>query len=298
MMWLIPRSDPGALTEYPRPHAGAVSTEHGARLPHGPFPRLDMLWMYADCARDPRKRQDPVSSLCDFLLALGLEWMEIAPLFEQANRLVACRFRARDRAMPVIEASVLRRARAAVRVPDVPSLRGMELAYSATFRQEMTERDFQPCLHTLRALRHRPLALDVYLWDACYAARPPRRRARAWRRTTRSPTTPRDARASATSSRSSASSPRSASSAGASRSKRARRARRGLPLEPAASRIARSPRAARQPPTRAPEASETDRVCEACGARGLGADEAEPSVPQTTPDTQRRPPARCRSREF
>ena len=173
MMWLIPRSAPGALTEYPRPHVGAVSTEHGARLPHGPFPRLVMLWMYADCARDPRKRQDPVSSLCDFLLPLGIEWMEIAPLFEQANRLVACRFRARDRVMPVIEASVLRRARAAVRVPDFPSLRGMELAYSTTFRQEMTERDFQPCLHTLRALRHRPLALDVYLWDACYAARPP-----------------------------------------------------------------------------------------------------------------------------
>ena len=64
MMWLIPRSDPGALTEYRRPHAGGVSTERGALLPHGPFPRLVMLWMYADCVRDPRERQDPVSSLC------------------------------------------------------------------------------------------------------------------------------------------------------------------------------------------------------------------------------------------
>ena len=173
MMWLIPRSDPGALTEYRRPHAGAVSTERGARLPHGPIPRLVMLWMYADCVRDPRKRQDPVSSFSDFLLALGIEWMDIAPLFEQANRLFACRFRMGNRVIPVIDASVLRRARAAVRVPDVPSLDGMQVAYSDPFRQEMTERRFAPCMHTLRALRHCPFALDVALWDACYAARPP-----------------------------------------------------------------------------------------------------------------------------
>ena len=171
-MWLIPRSDPGALTEYRRPHAGAVSTERGARLPYGPFPRLIMLWMYTDCVRDPRGRQDPVAALRDFLLALGIEAMEIVPLFEQASRLFACRFRAGDRVMPVIEASVLRRARAAVRVPDIPSLHGMEVAYGATFRRELTERRFQPCMDTLRALRHHPFALDVYLWDACYAACP------------------------------------------------------------------------------------------------------------------------------
>ena len=142
------------------------------RLPCGPFPRLVVLWMYADCVRDPRKRQDPVASLCDFLLALGVEWMDIAPLFEQANRLFACRFRMGERVMPVIEASVLRRARAAVPVPDPPSLRGMELAYSDPFRQEMTDRQFQPCMHTLRALRHCPFALDVSLWDACHASGP------------------------------------------------------------------------------------------------------------------------------
>ena len=28
-------------------------------------------------------------------------------------------------------------------------------------------------MHTLRALRQCPFALDVSLWDACYAARPP-----------------------------------------------------------------------------------------------------------------------------
>ena len=132
-----------------------------------------MLWMYADCVRDPRKRQDPVSSLCDFLIALGVEWTDIAPLFEQANRLFACRFRMGNRVIPVIDASVLRRARAAVPVPDPASLDGMQVAYSNPFRQEMAERHFQPCMHALRALRHCPFALDVSLWDACYAARPP-----------------------------------------------------------------------------------------------------------------------------
>ena len=157
---------------YLRPDRCGVSAPTGT-LPYRPFPRLVMLWMYADCVRDPRERQDPVSSLCDFLIALGIEWMDIAPLFEQANRLFACRFRMGNRVIPVIDASVLRRARAAVRVPDVPSLDGMQVAYSATFRQEMAERHFQPCMHTLRALRHCPFALDVSLWGACYAARPP-----------------------------------------------------------------------------------------------------------------------------
>ena len=74
MMWLIPRSDPGALTEYRRPHAGGVSTERGALLPYGPFPRLVMLWMYAECAHAghlPPEQRNPVSSICDFLVAFG-----------------------------------------------------------------------------------------------------------------------------------------------------------------------------------------------------------------------------------
>ena len=60
-----------------------------------------------------------------------------------------------------------------MRTCDHPSPHGMELAYGATFRQEMAERHFAPCMHTLRALRHCPFALDVFLWDACYAARAP-----------------------------------------------------------------------------------------------------------------------------
>ena len=43
MMWLMPRSDPGAFTEYRRPHAGGVSTDDGRPLPWSPYPRLVML---------------------------------------------------------------------------------------------------------------------------------------------------------------------------------------------------------------------------------------------------------------
>ena len=75
MMWLIPRTDPGALTEYRRPHAGGVSTEDGKLLPYGSYPRLVMLWMYAECAHAidiPPEERDPITSICDFLLALDV----------------------------------------------------------------------------------------------------------------------------------------------------------------------------------------------------------------------------------
>ena len=175
MMWLIPRSHPGALTEYRRPNDDGVSVERAALLPYGAYPRLIMLWMYAECARAeqlPPEQINPMTSICDFMRAVGLEAMEVPALFAQADRLFASRFRAGDRVMPVIEESVLRRARATtVRASDPASHHSKELAYGAAFRQEMAERRFQPCMHTLHALRHCPVALDVYLWDACYGER-------------------------------------------------------------------------------------------------------------------------------
>ena len=35
MMWFLPRSDPGATTEYLRPNGCGVSTENGTLLPYG-----------------------------------------------------------------------------------------------------------------------------------------------------------------------------------------------------------------------------------------------------------------------
>ena len=190
MMWLIPRSDQGALTEYRRPHAGGVSTERGALLPYGPFPRLIMLWMYAECAHAaqiPPEQRNPVSSISDFLVAIGIDTMEVSLLFEQADRLFACRFDARDKVIPVIEPSFTRRVEAADHRGDVASLRGTGMAYSDTFARELSARRLKPCMHGLRALRHCPFLLDVYLWDACHGARalpgtaPPRSRLACYR---------------------------------------------------------------------------------------------------------------------
>ena len=176
MMWLIPRFDPGALTAHHRPHAGGVSTARGQRLPYGAFPRLVMLWMYAEGARDahdPPQDRDPVLSICQYLLTIDLESPEVTPLFEQADRLFACRFRVGQRTIPVIDPSFVRNADAALRLPEVASTRGMQLAYSAPFHQETMRRRFAPRLATVRALRHCPFALDVYLWDAGYGQRAP-----------------------------------------------------------------------------------------------------------------------------
>ena len=169
MIWLIPRFDPGALTAHHRPHAGGVSTARGQRLPYGAFPRLVMLWMYAEGARDahdPPQDRDPVLSICQYLLTIDLESPEVTPLFEQADRLFACRFRVGQRTIPVIDPSFVRNADAALRLAEVASTRGTQLAYSAPFHQETMRRRFAPRLATVRALRHCPFALDVYLWDA------------------------------------------------------------------------------------------------------------------------------------
>ena len=181
MMWLIPRSDPGALTEYRRPHAGAVSTIPDARLPYGAFPRLVMLWMYAECARaaqDPPQYRDPVFSILDFLFTVEIDAMEARPLFVQADRLFACRFTTGGRTMPVIDPSFVRSPDEAQRLPQVASGRGWTLAHGEAFRHALAERRFEPRLAIVRALRRRPFALDVYLWDAGYGDCAPSRRSR------------------------------------------------------------------------------------------------------------------------
>ena len=184
MMWLIPRSDPGALTEYRRPHAGAVSTAPGARLPYGAFPRLVMLWMYAECARvaqDPPQPHDPALSIVLFLFSIDIESTEAQALLDQAHRLFACRFTTRGRTMPVIDPSFVRRPDDALPLPRVASGRGWALAHSNAFRQALADRRFEPNLSIVRALRRRPFALDVYLWDAGYGDCAPSMRSRLTR---------------------------------------------------------------------------------------------------------------------
>ena len=181
MMWLIPRSDPGALTEYRRPRAGAVSTAPGARLPYGAFPRLVMLWMYAECARaaqDPPVYRDPVFSILDFLFTVEIDAMEARPLFDQADRLFACRFATGGRTMPVIDPSFVPWPDGAQRLPQVATGRGWALAHGDAFRHALAERRFEPRLSIVRALRRRPFALDAYLWDAAYGDPAPSRRSR------------------------------------------------------------------------------------------------------------------------
>ena len=148
MMWLIPRSDPGALTEYRRPHVGAVST-----------------------AQDPPEHHDPAFSI-------EIEATEAQALFDQAHRLFACRFTTREQTMPVIGPSFVRRPDDTLRLPQVAWGRGWALAHSEAFRHALAERRFEPNLAIVRTLRRRPFALDVYLWDAGYGDYAPLRRSR------------------------------------------------------------------------------------------------------------------------
>ena len=140
-----------------------------------------MLWMYAECARaaqDPPEYRDPVFSIFDFLFTVEIDAMEARPLFDQADRLFACRFATGGRTMPVIDPSFVRRPDEAQRLPLVASGRGWALAHGDAFRHALAERRFEPRLAIVRALRRRPFALDVYLWDAGYGDCAPSRRSR------------------------------------------------------------------------------------------------------------------------
>ena len=57
------------------------------------------------------------------------------------------------------------------RAPAVAPLRIGQPDLSEALREEMATRCLSPCLLTLRAVQHRPFALDVYLWDCCYGDR-------------------------------------------------------------------------------------------------------------------------------
>ena len=166
MIWFLPRSDPGAATEYLRPNGCGVSTESGALLPHGRLPRLLMLWMYTERARTETGRLDLVYALCDYLLALELA--ETPELDEQARRLFACSFQVLERAIPVIDASLIRWAGEDDPFRAVAPLCATQVELSEALGEEMRARRVRLCPHTVRAVQHSPFALDVYLWERCY----------------------------------------------------------------------------------------------------------------------------------
>ena len=174
MIWLLPRSDPGATDTYLRPGRCGVSAPAG-RLPHGPLPRLFMLWLYAACARGEEGDLERQYSLADYLLALEFEEQDILELAPQTERLFACRFHAGDEVIPITNAPTSRPPPAAGvpdRAPAIAPLRTGQPDLSEALREELASRRLlSPCLHTLRAVQGCPFALDVYLWDRCYGNR-------------------------------------------------------------------------------------------------------------------------------
>ena len=72
MIWLLPRSDPGATDTYLRPGGCGVSAPTG-KLPYGRLPRLLMLWLYAEYAQGARADLERQYALGDYLLELEFE---------------------------------------------------------------------------------------------------------------------------------------------------------------------------------------------------------------------------------
>ena len=166
MIWFMPRANPGALSEYLRPNRCGVSAPAG-KLPHGPLPRLLMLWMYAELGRARHTAPlDLVYSLSDYLLAL--EVPDTLDLVEQAERLFACRFHAGEHEMALTEASTTRWVAQHDPLGEIAPLRATRVELGQAMRDELARRRLRVCAHSLYALRERPFALDVYLWETCY----------------------------------------------------------------------------------------------------------------------------------
>ena len=188
----------------------------------------------------PAGTSRPALSILLFLFSIEIESTEAQALLDQAHRLFACRFTTRGRTMPVIDPSFVRRPDDALPLPRVASGRGWALAHSGAFRQALAERRFEPNLSIVRALRRRPFALDVYLWDAGYGDCAPSTRSRLARYHALADQ-PLRAPASATSSPSSASWPLFARSSRVSKRTRTRHVRARPGIEPPDARPSATP---------------------------------------------------------
>ena len=169
MMWCLPRSEPGASTEYRRPNGGGISTKPTRRLPHGRLARLVLLWMYAEVLRTGESRVDLGYSFCDYLWALRVR--DEPDLPEQAHRLFDCTLRFEGRVSPMASIIIVGWDNG-----NTDPWRGLlprrdaSLTLDPPIAEAMRAHPARLCMHSLAALQHSPFALDVYLWDAWHAA--------------------------------------------------------------------------------------------------------------------------------
>ena len=163
MIWLLPRSDPGAATESLRPDGCGVSTHQG-RLPYGRLARVLLLWMCAELERTRQPRLDLVYALSDHLYELDL--LEAPGLAEQAHRLLACRFHVRGRVMPVTEAAMTQWVENDDPFAKVIPLRATQVELAEALRAAMRRWPATGWMHSYPALECSPFELDVCLWDA------------------------------------------------------------------------------------------------------------------------------------
>ena len=166
MIWFMPRANPGALSEYLRPNRCGVSASAG-KLPHGPLPRLLMLWMYAELGRARHNAPlDLVYSLSDYLLAL--EVPDTLDLVEQAERLFACRFHAGEHEMALTEPSTIRWVAEHDSLGDIAPLRATGVELGQAMRDELA-------IGALPHPRRAPRAPSDPGRGPCVRARVPRR---------------------------------------------------------------------------------------------------------------------------
>ena len=171
MMWILPRSDTGAATEYARPTGCGVSTESGGRLPHGRLARLVLLWMYAEVLRTGGDAVDLGYSFCDYLWALRVR--DELDLPEQAARLFGCTLHGEGWVSPMTRVSIVGWDHAKDDAwRGILPRRDAWVSLNAPVAEAMRAHPVRLCMHSLAALQHSAFALDVYLWDAWHAAAP------------------------------------------------------------------------------------------------------------------------------
>lgn len=164
MMWTLPRSHPGASTTHERPSA-CLTASRDRGLPYGTVARVLLAWMYAETTRTGDDASRFGASYRALVEALEFDALEFE---EQLMRLADCCLETRAGRGRMLTWVTLSWPEGATdrRFPDEEAI----ILPSHPLAADIRRHPLTLCTQTLRALRDRPLALDLYLWKRYHAS--------------------------------------------------------------------------------------------------------------------------------
>ena len=171
----LPRSNPGNRTQYKRvngPFTLYMNATADHKLPYGNLPRLILAWVCTEAVRTRSRDLVLGKSLSEFMRTLDIysnSGRVHTRLRNQMKRLFGCTV-----TMVYEEPGGFARVSSFVadkhefwwneRKPNVPSLWESKIELGEKFFNEIVRHPVPLDMNTLKALKHSPLGLELYLW--------------------------------------------------------------------------------------------------------------------------------------